>query len=60
MIGDHLGNSVIRCKGKVVTWQYGQAINALRYIVLESEGKPEEFAWHFLRIDGGSALAAVG
>ena len=52
--------SSYRCKGNVVTWQYGWAMNALRYIVWESEGKPEGFAWHSLRIGETSELAAGG
>lgn len=45
--------SSYRWKGMIVLFPYGQAIIALIYIVLESEGKLDEFAWHFLRISGG-------
>ena len=42
---------------QVVTWRYGQATQALRKIVTESGGNPEEVALHSLRIRGDSALA---
>jgi len=60
MLPEHAPLSSYRSKGKVVTWRYDQATQALKEIVAESGAKPDGFTLRSLRIGGGSTLAAGG
>ena len=46
--------------GGVRAWGYGQAMRALRGLVSETGGNPEEYALHSMRIRRATALAAGG
>lgn len=57
---DNAPLSSYRGSGGVRTWGYGQAMRALRELVSETGGNPEEYALHSMRIGGATALAAGG
>lgn len=48
------------CGSVVRVWRYGQALRALRQVVVQSGGEPSDFALHSLRIGAATKLAAGG
>ena len=48
------------CGNVVRVWRYGQALRALREVVVQSGGEPSDLALHSLRIGASTKLAAIG
>ena len=48
------------CGSVVRVWRYGQALRALREVVVGSRGEPSDFALHSLLIEAATKLAARG
>ena len=48
------------CGSVVRVWRHGQALRALREVVVQSGGEPSAFALHSLRIGAATKLAAGG
>ena len=48
------------CYSVVRVWRYGQALRALREVVLQSGGEPSDFALHSLRIGAATSWRLEG